>query len=321
MTDGRYADCGNVCENVSPAFECRSLAGTNTFIHEVDMFKGCFSAILLAVVSMQSMAADDAEKIVREAFKKISPNGKVTEVKKSEVPGFYQVLVDANVYFISADGKYLIRGNVFDIDSRQDIGDKQLSAMRKTALAKITKDKELVFAPDNPKYTVTVFTDVDCPYCRQFHKQIAEYNKLGIAVKYVFYPLPMHPGADKKAETVWCAADRNSAYTTAMNGSWDAPKAQVETGKQLNQAIADAVKAPPKPADTAPATKPEDAYKPQTCANPIAELTELGKSMGVDGTPAIFGPQGEHLGGYLPPEQLAQRLDQIAQRAQPAAAK
>jgi thiol:disulfide interchange protein DsbC len=63
------------------------------------------------------------------------------------------------------------------------------------------------------------------------------------------------------------------------------------------------------------------AYTPLTCANPIAELDEIGKSMGVDGTPAIFGPQGEHLGGYIPPEQLAQRLDQIAQRAQPDAAK
>ncbi len=273
------------------------------------MFKRYFSAILLAVVSMQAVAADEAEKIVREAFKKISPNATITDVKKSEVPGFYQVLVDANVYFISGDGKYLIRGNVFEIDSRQDVGDKQLSAMRRTALAKIPKDKELVFAPANPKYTVTVFTDVDCPYCRQFHKQIAEYNKFGIAVKYVLFPLPMHKGADKKAETVWCSADRNTTYTNAMNGQWDAKPAPGEADK-VNTS----------PAKTAP---PEDtlAYKPLTCANPIAELDEIGKSMGVDGTPAIFGPEGEHLGGYVPPEQLVQRLDQIAQRAHPDAAK
>jgi len=278
------------------------------------MFKRCISAVLLAVVSMQAIAADDSEKLVRDAFKKVSPNGKITEVRKSEVPGFYQVLVDASVYFISADGKYLIRGNVFDIDSRQDIGDKQLSAMRKIALAKISKDKELVFAPENPKYTVTVFTDVDCPYCRQFHKQIAEYNKFGIAVKYVLYPLPMHKGADKKAETVWCSADRNSTYTSAMNGQWDAKKAD-----NAKVAVPGNPSASVAATDAAKAETP--AYTPLTCANPIAELDEIGKSMGVDGTPAIFGPQGEHLGGYVPPEQLAQRLDQLAQRAQPDAAK
>jgi len=278
------------------------------------MFKRCISAVLLAVLSMQAIAADDSEKLVRDAFKKVSPNGKITEVKKSEVPGFYQVLVDASVYFISADGKYLIRGNVFDIDSRQDIGDKQLSAMRKIALAKISKDKELVFAPENPKYTVTVFTDVDCPYCRQFHKQIAEYNKFGIAVKYVLYPLPMHKGADKKAETVWCSADRNSTYTSAMNGQWDAKKAD-----NAKVAVPGNPSASVAATDAAKAETP--AYTPLTCANPIAELDEIGKAMGVDGTPAIFGPQGEHLGGYVPPEQLAQRLDQLAQRAQPDAAK
>jgi thiol:disulfide interchange protein DsbC len=290
----------------------------NTLIHEVIMYKRCFSAILLAVVSMQAMAADDGEKIVREAFKKVSQSANITEVKRSEVPGFYQVLVDANVYFISADGKYLIRGNVFDIDTRQDVGDKQLSAMRRTALAKIPKDKELVFAPPNPKYAVTVFTDVDCPYCRQFHKQIAEYNKLGIAVKYVLFPLPMHKGADKKAETVWCSADRNTTYTSAMNGQWDA-KPSDNKGDKVNVSVPGQPNAAVAATDAAKANTP--AYAPLTCANPIAELDEIGKAMGVDGTPAIFGPEGEHLGGYVPPDQLVQRLDQLAQRAHPDAAK
>src|SRR5262249_54531700 len=158
-------------------------------------------------VSMQALAADDAEKVVRDAFRKISPSANPTSVTRSELPGFYQVLVDGSVYYISSDGKYLVRGNVFEIDSRTDLGEKELAALRKGTLAKIPASKELVFAPENPKYSVTVFTDVDCPYCRQFHKQIAEYNQLGIAVNYVLFPLPMHQGADKKAETVWCSAD------------------------------------------------------------------------------------------------------------------
>ncbi len=280
------------------------------------MFRRWVSAALIAAVSLQAAAADDAEKIVRETFKKVAPNAKPTAVVKSEVPGFYQVLVGATVYFVSADGKYLIRGNVFDVDTHQDIGEKQLAALRRGTLAKIPVAKELVFAPPNPKYTVTVFTDVDCPYCRQFHKQIAEYNKLGIAVNYVFYPLPIHPGADKKAETVWCSADRNSAYTTAMNGAWDTPKPEPKNDKKpIGQAIADAVQKQPEPAPAAAATPPASTYKPQTCDNPIAELTELGKSMGVDGTPAIFTPDGDHVGGYVPPDQLVKKLDQLAERA------
>lgn len=239
------------------------------------MFKRWFCAALTAAVSMHALAADDAETVVREALKKMSPTAKPTSVTASAMPGFYQVLVDSTVFYISSDGKYLIRGNVFDIDTKEELGQRQLSGVRKAALAKIPASKEIVFAPDKPKYTVTVFTDVDCPYCKQLHKQIAEFNKLGIAFNYVFYPLPIHPGADKKAEAVWCSGDRNAAYTDAMNGK-------------------------------DPGTK--------TCSNPIAELTELGKSIGVDGTPAIFTADGSHVGGFIAPDQLLKRLDQLAER-------
>jgi thiol:disulfide interchange protein DsbC len=239
------------------------------------MFNRWFSAALIAVASIHAVAADNAEQVVRDAFKKMSPAAKPTSVTPSKMPGFYQVLVDSSVYFISSDGKYLVSGNVFDIDTRENLGEKQLAALRKSTLESIPASDEISFAPAKPKYTITVFTDVDCPYCRQFHKQIDQYNKLGIAVNYVFFPLPMHKGADKKAEAVWCSADRHVAYTEAMNGK-------------------------------DPGTK--------TCANPIAETMQLGKSMGVDGTPAIYSADGDHLGGFVAPDQLLKRLDQLASR-------
>jgi thiol:disulfide interchange protein DsbC len=238
------------------------------------MFKRWLSAAVLALFCMHAVAGD-AEKAVDEALAKIFPSSKPTQVIKSELPGFYQAIINGQVFYVSVDGKYLIHGSVFDIDAKLDIGEQQLSDLRKGTLARIPANKQIVFAPANPKYTITVFTDVDCPYCRQFHKQIADYNRLGIAVNYVLFPLAIHPGADKKAEAVWCSADRNTSYTDAMNGK--------DPGQK-------------------------------TCANPIGELTEIGKAMGVDGTPAIFTADGEHVGGYLPPDKLAQRLDQLAAR-------
>ncbi len=246
------------------------------------MFKRWFCAALLAVAGIHAAVADDAEQVVRDAVKKVLPNAKISAVAPSELAGFYQVVADGQVLYFSNDGKYLIHGSVFDIASRQDLGEKTLAGLRKSTMAKIPLDKQIVFAPQNPKYRVTVFTDVDCPYCREFHKQIAEYNKRGIAVNYVLFPLAMHKGADKKAEAVWCSTDRNTAYTDAMSGK--------DPGNK-------------------------------TCSNPVAELTEIGKSMGVDGTPAVFTADGDHLGGYLSPDQLVQRLDQIAQRSRTVTAK
>ena len=235
--------------------------------------------ILLAAGTLSAFAADDPTAVATTALHKLAPAAKVQAVTPSTVPGFYAVVADGHSTLISTDGKYLIEGHVYDVNARRDVMDDGLTIVRKQALAGIPASKRLTFAPPNPKYHVTVFTDVDCPYCREFHKQIAEYNKLGIAVDYVLFPLSIHPGADKKAQTVWCSKDRHAAYNEAMEGK---------------------------------------ALSPLTCANPIAEISHIAQEVGVNGTPGIFADNGTELGGYLPPAQLAQRLQQLAQ-AKPAA--
>ena len=128
-----------------------------------------------------------------------------------------------------------------------------------------------VLAQGIAKYTITVFTDIDCGYCRRLHSQIAEYNRLGIRVRYLFFP---RSGPDTeswhKAEAVWCASNRNDALTRAKNG--------------------------------------EDIKSPKCPTDIIERDFELGQKLAVEGTPAIFLPSGEMLAGYAPPAQLAKYL-------------
>jgi len=229
--------------------------------------------ILLAACAVSAFADDDATRIATEALRKVAPNAKVQSAVVAPVAGFYAVIADGHPVYVSTDGKYLVEGHVYDIAAGRDVMEASLANVRRAALAAIPVEKKLTFAPAHPKYRLTVFTDIDCPYCRQFHKQIADYNKLGIAVDYVLFPLSIHPGSDKKAQTVWCAKDRNTAYTDAMNGA---------------------------------------VLPPKTCSNPIAEVTQLAEAIGVNGTPAIFSEDGTQLGVYLPPDQLAQRLNDLA---------
>lgn len=230
--------------------------------------------ILLAMSSLPAPAAEDATAVATKALHKLAPNAKVESVTAAPIAGFYAVVADGHPVFVSNDGKYLIDGHIYDVDARRNVMDDAMAGVRKQALANIPHNKRIVFAPPNPKYHVTVFTDVDCPYCREFHKQIAEYNKLGIAVDYVLFPLSIHPGADKKAQTVWCSKDRNVAYNEAMEGK---------------------------------------ALAPLTCPNPIAEITNTANAIGINGTPGIFADDGTQLGGYVPPAQLAKQLQDLAQ--------
>jgi thiol:disulfide interchange protein DsbC len=232
---------------------------------------------LLAVAT--SLHADDGEKTVRDAMHSLLPMSKIDEVVKSDLPGFYEVIVSGQIVYISADGKYLLQGNLYDVPIKKDLTAARLAAIRAQAIDKLPAAKKIVFAPEHPKHSVTVFTDVDCPYCRQFHKQIDQYNRAGIAVNYILYPLDIHPGADQKASALWCATDRNSAYTAAMNGH-----------------------------------DPGSA----TCANPVSETKALAVSLGISATPTILAEDGTTVNSAktASPELLLAELDRLAaQRA------
>src|SRR5262249_16677338 len=151
------------------------------------MLKRILTSALLASVAAVAFAGDSAENTVRSAFHSLLPNAKIDRIVKSEVPGFYEVIVSGQIVYVSADGKYLLQGNLYDVAAKKSLTEARLASIRADALHGLPPDKMMTFAPEHPKHTVTVFTDVDCPYCRQFHKQIAAYNAAGIGVNYVFF--------------------------------------------------------------------------------------------------------------------------------------
>ena len=243
------------------------------------MLKRILTGALLASAAAFAFAADSGEGAARDAFHSLLPNAKIDRIVKSELPGFYEVVVSGQIVYVSADGKYLLQGNLYDVPAKKSLTVARLANIRADALRNLPPDKVMTFAPEHPKHTVTVFTDVDCPYCRQFHKQIAAYNAAGIGVNYVFFPLDIHPGADKKAEAVWCSSDRKASYTAAMSGQ--------DPGKA-------------------------------TCKNsPVAETKALAISIGIDSTPTVLAEDGTHVNGgvVMNPDQLSAELDRLAAKS------
>jgi thiol:disulfide interchange protein DsbC len=216
--------------------------------------------------------------VVQQAVRAFAPNAKIEAAQESPIPGFYEAIVGSEFVYVSKDGRYMLDGSAFDVANKRDLTQESRAKVRKVALDKIGPDKRIVFAPKAPmqaKHTVTVFTDVDCPFCRRFHEQIAAYNAKGIAVNYLFFPLSIHPGADKKAQAVWCSKDREEAFTAAMAGK-----------------------------DTGAAT----------CPNPVAETADLAQSIGIAATPTIIGPDGAQIPNQvaMSPDMLAAELDRQA---------
>ena len=165
-----------------------------------------------------------------------------------------------------------VDGDVFDMTSKANLTEQRRQEGRIALMAGVADGDAIIFAPTGAiRHTLTVFTDIDCTYCRRMHQEIGELNRLGIRVRYLMYP---RNGPDteawRKAEAVWCSADRRDALTRAKRG---------------------------------------EAVKSGKCETPIAAHYALGQKLGIQGTPGIFTDRGEYLAGYLPAASMAEYLE------------
>jgi thiol:disulfide interchange protein DsbC len=245
------------------------------------MFAKKLVGALALTVALSALAAQPAATPATDA--KSDPRAEVAahisgahpeELRATPVPGIWELTRGTDIAYVTADGKYAFSGDLIELGNNNNLTETHRRDLRLKAISAYPESEMLVFGPRDPKYTVTVFTDVDCPYCRKLHSQIAEYNHLGIRVRYLFYPRTgPNTSSWTKAEQVWCSNDRNDALTRAKLG--------------------------------------EELKAKSSCENPVARSYALGQDFALEGTPAIILPNGEMLSGYLPPDALMQRLKEL----------
>jgi len=229
------------------------------------------SAAASAAATRPAPVATTVSPEVRARIAAKMPGAKITDIAISPIPGVYEVTMGGLIAYVSADGRYLMSGSLYDLDTQANLTDERRATARAKVLAALPENQMIVFSPANPKMTVTVFTDIDCGFCRRFHNQIAEINKAGVKVRYMLYPRT-GPGSEswRKAEQVWCAADRKDALTRSKRG---------------------------------------EAVKSKECkGTQVASDFRFGEELGVEGTPAVFTEGGVYIGGFMTPDQLVQAI-------------
>lgn len=202
------------------------------------------------------------------------PRVNVFSVNQSILPGIYEVDTNAGTIYITHDGNHFIQGELYTFtnNSIKNLTEEKQDKKRKAELATLDTKDMIVFAPPKGKVkaVVTVFTDIDCGYCRKLHEGMKEMNALGIEVRYLAFPRA-GIGSDsyKKLVSSWCAANPQEALTKAKKG---------------------------------------EPVPDKTCDNPVANQFQLGQKMGINGTPAIILNDGRLLPGYAPPAELAKMI-------------
>jgi thiol:disulfide interchange protein DsbC len=194
----------------------------------------------------------------------------VRSVQETPVANLVEVtLSSGEVLFSDSTGRYLFTGDMLRTSEQGFVNVSADNRRRQNAelVAQLPSDQLITFAPDNVLATITVFTDVDCTYCRRMHHDIEEINARGIEVRYAAFPRGgPQSGAWDKMISVWCSDDQQQAITQAKNGQ----------------------------------NLPE-----RDCVHPIMEQYELGNRVGITGTPAMVLENGTVVPGYMDVDRLA----------------
>lgn len=234
------------------------------------------SIVALAAAGLAAtpgIAADDPAELqrVRETVATLFTGIDEDDIFASSIDGWYTVRKGAIIAYISADGRYLLQGDLIDLEGQVNLSEQDRNNARVKMMSTVSDEATIVFTPDTVRHRVSVFTDIDCTFCRRLHSQIEEYMDEGIEVRYFLYPRS-GPASESwvKAEKVWCSDDRNEALTLA---------------------------------------KQDKTFESRECDSSIVSSHyAMGQDVGLRGTPAIVLEDGTLFSGYLPPKQLSEAI-------------
>lgn len=227
-----------------------------------------FIAMSCFAVVGSAQEQTEAERQLREALKEMAPNLPITSISESVLPGVYEVISGAQVYYLSPNGRYLVEGSIIDLQEQVNVSDQRRGTLQLALIEEVPEDQMIVFnnADQSADRWITVFTDTDCGYCQRLHQEIDTITEADIRVRYLMFPragIDSHSSAE--LQSVWCADDQQQAMTIAKSGG---------------------------------------TVTPATCENPIQSHMDLARQVELRGTPLIYLDNGTKIPGYRPAEEL-----------------
>ncbi len=241
-----------------------------------NMVKLTALTILASVVSVQASAQGDQSLRgkLEQAIEVASGNQlEIISLTPTALANIYEVeLNTGEILYSDVSGDYLFAGDMY-ATTPGGLMNLSASTRQKRALDKIAaipEEEMIIFSPDEVKARITVFTDVDCTYCRALHGDMESLLDKGIEIRYLAYPRGgQAAGSYNKMIAVWCSADRKESLTLAKN---DEPLPEI------------------------------------TCDTPVLEHYQIGNELGISGTPALVFDDGRIIPGYMDSDRLAAML-------------
>lgn len=231
---------------------------------------------LTLVLLSSTVGAQSLREKLSAAIETASQNQlQIVGITETPLTNIYRVeLNTGEMLYADAAGDYLFAGDMYKTSAA---GLMNLSAGSRSGrtvelIAGVPEEEMIIFTPEiETLATITVFTDVDCTYCRKLHGDIEELLARGVRVRYMAYPRGgVNADSYDKMISVWCSDDRHKSFSQAKNGQ--------------NLPIRD-------------------------CETPVLKHHAMGNQLGISGTPALVMPDGSVVPGYMDVDRLTAMLN------------
>ncbi|PHV12213.1 DsbC family protein [Chitinimonas sp. BJB300] len=218
-------------------------------------------------------AAGESPASVKAAMEKKFPQRPVSSVRATPVKGIYEVVLGAKqVVYTDAKAEYLFVGDMIQVGTRTSLTEARVRELSRTDFSALPLDKAIKEVRGNGARKVAVFSDPDCPFCKKLERDTI--TKLDNVTVYTFLmPLAqLHPDAARKSSVIWCASDRQKAWS-----NW------ILDGKL--------------------------AEGDGSCATPLTEIAALAEKLDINGTPAMVFENGELVSGAIEAKEFEAKLN------------
>ena len=218
--------------------------------------------LLLIIITLLVSCAkrDDVNIDIRKTISNAYPDVAIDEIKKID-DNFHEIIINKQIYYATNDGKYLIVGNVINLNTKESITENTKMNQRLSIIESIDMKNFMIFKPKKTDHILTIFTDTSCPYCQKLHNEIPDLLENNIEIRYVLFSRNGNDvDAYQQLVSAWCSADKVDALEDLFAGD-----------------ILDDI---------------------SNCENPIAKNFDYAGSLSVEGTPTIFLEDGRIIPGY-----------------------
>jgi len=173
------------------------------------------SAAMAAAALGAVLGAHAGEAEIRKNLAARIPQfAKIDEVTKSPMPGLYEVRINGfEIFYTDEQGNYLLQGSLIDVKARRNLTDERVEKLSEVAFDKLPVKDAFTIVRGNGKRKLAVFEDPNCPYCKQFERDLTKVDN--VTIHLFLYPV-LGPDSVAKARNIWCAKDKAKAWNDWM---------------------------------------------------------------------------------------------------------